>query len=61
MDNQEKLATFGTQDTRQRQAKQKTSTVKPSHVVTFLKQSPVLKGHLLLVQSLKISYEFNLF
>ena len=31
------------------------------HVVTSIKQSPVLKGHLFLVLSLKISYELNLF
>ena len=32
-----------------------------AHEVTSIKQSPVLKGHLFLVLSLKISYEFNLF
>ena len=36
-------------------------TVKPAHVATSIKQSPVLKGHLFLVQSLKISNELNLF
>jgi len=36
-------------------------TVKPAHVVTSIKQSPVLKGHLFLVLSLKILYELNLF
>jgi len=36
-------------------------TVKPAHVVTSIKQSPALKGHLFLVLSMKISYELNLF
>ena len=36
-------------------------TVKPAHAVTSIKQSPVLKGHLFVVLSLKISYELNLF
>ena len=36
-------------------------TVKPAHEVISIKQSPVLKGHLFLVQSLEISYELNLF
>jgi len=35
--------------------------VKPAHVVTSIKLSPVLKGHLFLVLSLKIVYELNLF
>ena len=38
-----------------------TDTVKPSNVVTFIKQSPVLKGHLFLVLSEQIVYELNLF
>ena len=29
------------------------NTVKPAHEVTSIKQSPVLKGHLFLVKSLK--------
>ena len=33
------------------------STVNPAHVVTSIKQFPVLKGHLFLV----LSYESNLF
>ena len=37
------------------------STVKPAHVVTSFKQSPVLKGHWFLVLLQKISYELNLF
>jgi len=37
------------------------STVKPAHEVISIKQLPVLKGHLFLVQSLKISYELELF
>ena len=36
-------------------------TVKPSHQITSIKQSPVLKDHLFLVLSQKISYELNLF
>jgi hypothetical protein len=36
-------------------------TVKPANAVTSIKQSPVLKGHIFLVLSLKISYELNLF
>jgi hypothetical protein len=36
-------------------------SVKPPHAVTSIKQSPVLKGHLFLVLSKKISYELNLF
>jgi len=36
-------------------------TVKPDHVVTSIKQSPILKGHLFLVMSLKVSCELNLF
>ena len=36
-------------------------TVKPVHEVTSIKQSPVVEGHLFLVQSLNISYESNLF
>jgi hypothetical protein len=36
-------------------------TVKPAHAVTSIKQSSVLKGHLFLVLTLKISYELNLF
>jgi superfamily I DNA and/or RNA helicase len=31
--------------------------VKPAHAVTSIKQSPVLKGHIFLVLSLKISFE----
>ena len=34
--------------------------VKPANEVISIKQSPVLKGHLFLVQSFKISYELNL-
>jgi hypothetical protein len=37
------------------------NTVKPAHEVTSIMQSPVLKGHLFLVLSWKISYELNLF
>ena len=36
-------------------------TVKPAQVVTSIKKSPVLIGHLFLVLSWKISYELNLF
>jgi hypothetical protein len=36
-------------------------TVKHASVVTSFKQSPVLKGHIFLVLSYKISYELNLF
>ena len=36
-------------------------TVKFAHAVTSIKQSPVLKGHLFVVLSYKISYELNLF
>jgi hypothetical protein len=36
-------------------------SVKPAHVVTSIKQSPVLKGHPFLVLWLKISDELNLF
>ena len=36
-------------------------TVKPAHVVTCIKQSPVLKGHPFLVLLEKIGYELNLF
>ena len=36
-------------------------TVKPVHNVTSVKHSPVLKGHLFLVMTRKISYELNLF
>ena len=36
-------------------------TVKTAHKVTFIKQSPVSKGHHFLVLSSKISYELNLF
>jgi hypothetical protein len=36
-------------------------TVKSAHAVTSIKQSPVLKGHLFLFPSWKISYELNLF
>ena len=36
-------------------------TDKPTHGVISIKQSPVLKGHLFLVQSLEISYELDLF
>ena len=35
--------------------------VKHAHAVTSIKQSPVLKGPLFLVQSYKISFELNLF
>jgi hypothetical protein len=38
-----------------------TYTVKPYHAFTFIKQSTVLKSHLFLVLSQKISYELNLF
>ena len=31
--------------------KDESSTVKPAHVVTYIKQSPVLKGHFFLVLS----------
>ena len=37
------------------------TTVKHFHVVTSARQSPVLKGHILLVLSQKMSYELNLF
>ena len=36
-------------------------TVKPVCVITSIKQSPVLKGHIFLILSQKISYEFNLY
>jgi hypothetical protein len=36
-------------------------TVKPVYAVTFIKQSPVLTGHLFLVLSSTISYELILF
>ena len=36
-------------------------TVKFTHAVTSIKQSPVLKGHIFLVLSKKISYELSLF
>jgi hypothetical protein len=36
-------------------------TVKLVHAVTSIKHSPVLKGHILVVLSLKISDEFNIF
>ena len=36
-------------------------TVKPAHAVTYIKQSPSLKGHLFLVPAYINSYEFNLF
>jgi hypothetical protein len=36
-------------------------TVKHAYTVTSIKQSPVLKGHILVILSLKISYELNLF
>ena len=36
-------------------------TVKLAHAVTYIKQSPVLKGHICLVLSYKVSYELNLF
>jgi len=39
----------------------KLNTVKPAHVVTSLKQPPLLKDHLFLILSQKTSYEFNLF
>ena len=38
-----------------------TVIVKPAHVVTSNKQSPVLGGHLFLFQSYYISYKWNLF
>jgi hypothetical protein len=38
-----------------------TCTVKPTHAVTSIKQSPVLKCHLFLVMPWKISYELKLF
>jgi hypothetical protein len=37
------------------------SIVKPAHAAISIQQSPVLKGHLLLVLSQKISCELNLF
>ena len=37
------------------------NTVKSVHVVTPIKQSPVLRGHLYLVMSYTITYEWNLF
>ena len=37
------------------------SIVTPTHVITSIKQSPVLKGHLFLVLSYNSSYELNLF
>jgi hypothetical protein len=37
------------------------NTVKPVHVVTSIKQSPVLKGHYFIYLLLKTSYELNLF
>ena len=36
-------------------------SVNPTHTVISIKQSPMLKGHLFLVLSCKISYELNLF
>ena len=36
-------------------------TVKPTHAVNSIKRSPVLKDHLFIVLSQKISYELNLF
>jgi hypothetical protein len=36
-------------------------TLKHTYVVTYIKQSPVLKGHLFLFLSYKKSYELNLF
>ena len=36
-------------------------TVKPAQVITSIKQSPVLKGHIFLVMSQKIPYQLNLF
>jgi len=39
----------------------KTYTVKPAHVVTSIKQSPVLKKSHFLTLSYNISYELNLF
>jgi hypothetical protein len=36
-------------------------TVKPAHAFTSIKQSPVLKSHIFLVLSQKISYDLNLF
>jgi hypothetical protein len=37
------------------------ATVKPAHVVTSIKQSPVLKGYIFIVLSRRIVNEFNLF
>ena len=37
------------------------NTVKAAYEVTSIKQSPVLKGHIFLVLSQKISYELDLF
>jgi hypothetical protein len=37
------------------------TTLNPAKEVTSIKQSPVLKGHIFLVLSEKISYEVNLF
>ena len=37
------------------------SNIKPAHVITSIKQSPVLKGHIFIVLSQKMSYDFNLF
>jgi hypothetical protein len=36
-------------------------TVKRAHMVTYINQSPVLKDHIFLVLSKKISNEVNLF
>ena len=36
-------------------------TVRPAHEVTSIERSPVLKGHILLVMSLKFWYELSLF
>ena len=38
-----------------------TYAVIPAHAVTSIKQSPVLKGHLILILSQKILFELNIF
>jgi len=38
-----------------------TRTVKPALAVTSIQQSPVLKGHIFIVLSIKISHKLNLF
>jgi len=37
------------------------NTLKPAYAVTPVKQTPVVKGHLFLVLSMKIPYDLNLF